>query len=176
MAHSALKQAQTRLQGLGVLTPRATGEGGSGRSWREDVSALPCHCCLLGGRSRQCCEHLPSAACHSSIPLDWHFSCLALTSPSLFFPPPSQQNNELAILPCCFWPPAPLKTPSRAQSKTVTHCSLAHTSNKNRAQNFVGFKENESRVQPSQRPGLVLGCCSSAVGLPSSQPGKQLCC
>lgn len=30
--------------------------------------------------------------------------------------------------------------------KTVTCYSLTHTSNKNRAQTFVGFKENESRV------------------------------
>lgn len=112
------------------------------RSWR-DVPALPCRCSLLAGRRRQCCEHLPSAPRHGSITWDGHFSCQT-AHPSMLLLAPSTSENPIP-------------------SSTVTHCSLTRTSNKTRTQNFVGFKENESRVQPSQRLRLVLGGCSPAA-------------
>lgn len=58
---------------------------------------------------------------------------------------------------------APSTSENPIPSSTVTHCSLTRTTNKTRTQNFVGFKENESRVQPSLRPRLVLGGCSPAA-------------
>lgn len=68
-ARSALEQSLMWLHSSGGSYPKSHGEGRPGVSQRKDFTVLPLCCYISTGRSRQRCEHLPSAPCHSCEPV-----------------------------------------------------------------------------------------------------------